>query len=174
MNTRNVLLKMNKKALTLTEVLIALSIGIAIFLPTIAMFSNSTKGLEQTSNLGFAGGLARYIIQGMNAMEFGEIEKIEKPGISCCDKSESNKYFKNLFNLQNDCGDLKKGKITIDKEKCKKLYNRLAKNDYRYFIDVSYDPSATMKGIKSVTVNITWKEYGENKIFISHAFIVQK
>ena len=60
---------MKKKAVTLTEVLIALAVGVIILLPTTAMFSTSSRLMEKSSNLGLAAGIARYIIQAMMTME---------------------------------------------------------------------------------------------------------
>jgi hypothetical protein len=165
-----------KKAVTLTEVLIALSIGVAILIPTTAMFSTSSRLLEKSSNLSLASGLARYILQGMMTMETSEIQSTDLSGISFCDESEDNVYFQRLFELQNDCGDLKAGKINMGRDSAPKLYARLAKYDYRYFISAV---SCNTNGIKddimlSVSIIVTWKEFGVDKLYETHAFIVPR
>ena len=161
---------MNNKAVTLTETLIAISIALTIILPISMMFSNSSRTLEKTSNLSFAGGLARYIIQGMMTMEKDEIVQIPPPGISCCDESDDNTYFKKLFNFYNVESDLDSGVTTVGIKNCvTKLYNRFARYNYRYSISV-----AQISGIKSVSVLITWKEFGVDKVFESHAYIVAR
>ena len=167
---------MKKKAVTLTEVLIALSIGMVVLLPTTVMFSSSSRFLEKSSNLSLASGIARYIIQGMMTMEMEEIKSIELPGVSMCDESDRNTYFRTLFDLAQDCGKLKKGIITMSMKNCPKFYARLAKYDFRYAISVG---TAKIKDVdkdimKSVTVYVTWKEFGVDKVYESHAFIVPR
>ena len=165
----------NRKAVTLTEVLIALSIAMVIFVPTTMMFSNSAKVMEKSSNLTFAAGLARFILQGMMAMDLKEIVDIKNP-ISCCDTSEDNKYLRYLFNLNSDCGNFKKGKVLIGQDSCPKLYNRLAKFDFRYSVlSVPLILSQKKQEImSSVKVCIHWKEFGVDKIYESHAYIIQR
>ena len=162
---------MKKKALTLTEVLIAISIGIVLFLPTSIMFSNSAKVMEKSSNLTFAGGLSRHIIQKMMTMRMNDIQEIDYPGISFCDDSDDNVYFKDLFDMAEDCGELKKGKISISMEKCPKLYARLARYNYRYYISIAQisDPI-----VKNVAVCVTWEEFGEHKILKTNAYIIPR
>ena len=72
---------MKKKAVTLTEILIALAVGVMILLPTTAMFSTSSRLMEKSSNLALAAGIGRYIIQGMMTMEMSEINEIPVPGV---------------------------------------------------------------------------------------------
>ena len=161
---------MNKTAVTLTETLIAISIAVAVILPVSMMFSNSSRMMEKTSNLTFAGGLARYIIQAMMTMEKDEIVQIPPPGISCCDDSAENTYFRKLFNFYNVDTDLNSGVTTVGIQNCvTKLYNRFARYDYRYSISV-----AQISGVKSVSVFITWKEFGVDKVFESHAYITPR
>ncbi len=161
---------MKKKALTLTEILIAISIAIIIFLPASIMFSNSAKFLEKTSNLTFAGGLSRFIIQGMMASRMSEVIDIPYPGISCCDPSDDNIYFKNLFDLAEDCGDIKKGKISISAQNCPKFYQRLAKYNFRYSVSIAQ----TQKDIKSVAVCITWEEFGQHKMLKTNTYVIAR
>ena len=165
----------NRKAVTFTELLIALSIGMVILMPTSIMFSNSAKLMEKSSNLSFAAGLARYILQGMMTMDLKEITDIKNP-ISCCDTSEDNKYLKFLFNLNDNCGEFKKGKVLMGKNSCPKLYARLAKFDYRYSVlSVPLILSQKKQEImSSVKVCIHWKEFGVDKIYESHAYIIQR
>ena len=165
-----------KKAVTLTEVLIALSIGVAILIPATAMFSTSSRLLEKSSNLSLASGLARYILQGMMTMESSEIQSIEMPGVSFCDQSEDNVYFQRLFELQTDCGDLKAGKINMGPDSAPKLYARLAKYDYRYYISAVTCNTNGVEGdiMKSVSIYVTWKEFGVDKLYETHAFIVPR
>lgn len=170
---------MKKKALTLTEVLIAVSIGVAIFIPTSIMYSNSSRQLEKTSNLSFASGLGRYIVQTMMTMKIDDIkdtEQVSPNGISFCDSSDDNIFFNTLFNLKEQTGGLNKGYIKIGADSCPKLYNRLAKYDYRYMIKgtpVQLHGSDDDK-ISSVRLSITWKEFGENKIYEYNVVIVEK
>ncbi|MBQ2594622.1 MAG: prepilin-type N-terminal cleavage/methylation domain-containing protein, partial [Candidatus Riflebacteria bacterium] len=128
---------MKRKAVTLTEVLIALAVGVIILLPTTAMFSTSSRLMEKSSNLALAAGIGRYIIQGMMTMETDEIKSIEMPGVSMCDTSSKNQYFQTLFELKDTVGDLKKGKVTMSMKNCPKFYTRLARYEYRYFIKSS-------------------------------------
>ena len=167
---------MKKKAVTLTEVLIALSIGVVILLPTTAMFSTSSRMLEKSSNLSLAAGIARYIIQGMMTMEMEEIKPIDVPGVSMCDETSRNTYFQTLFELQNDCGSLKKGRVTMGMNNCPKFYSRLAKYDFRYAISVCSVNTSDIDGdiMKSVAVYVTWKEFGVDKVYETHAFIVPR
>lgn len=167
---------MKKKAVTLTEVLIALAVGVVILLPTTAMFSTSSRLMEKSSNLGLAAGIARYIIQGMMTMEMQEIKAIDVPGVSMCDSSEKNTYFQTLFDLKDTCGDLKKGKVTMSMKNCPKLYQRLARYEFRYSISVGLVQSKDIDDdiMKTVTVYVTWKEFGVDKIYETHAFIVPR
>ena len=162
-----------KKAVTLTEVLIALSIGVVILLPTTAMFSTSSRFLEKSSNLSLASGIARYIIQAMMTMDMNEIKPIDIPGVSLCDDSSRNTYFQTLFELVEDCGSLKRGKVVMGMKTCPKFYARLAKYDFRYSISVC---SVNINDVdddvmKSVAVYVTWKEFGVDKVYESHAYI---
>lgn len=161
---------MNKKAVTLTEVLIAISIAIAISLPVFLMFSTSSKSLEKSSNLCFAGGLARYIIMGMMTMQLSKIENTPTEGIACYDESDKNLYFKTLFNFYNKDDDLSAGVTTMKASNTfDKLRARFIKYDFRYHIRV-----AKKDETNSVTVGITWIEFGINKIYESHAYIVSR
>ena len=167
---------MKKKAVTLTEVLIALAVGVIILLPTTAMFSTSSRLMEKSSNLALAAGIARYIIQGMMTMETKEIKPIETPGVSMCDSSSKNQYFQTLFELNDSVGDLKKGKVKMSMKNCPKFYTRLARYEYRYFITCGdFISKETDDDImKSVTVYVTWKEFGVDKVYETHAFIVPR
>ena len=167
---------MKKKAVTLTEVLIALAVGVIILLPTTAMFSTSSRLMEKSSNLGLAAGIARYIIQGMMTMEMDEIKAIDAPGISMCDTSDRNTYFQTLFELKDACGSFKKGKISISMDNCPKLYARLARYEYRYWISVGFAKNKDIEDdiMKTVTVYVSWKEFGVDKIYETHAFIVPR
>ncbi len=167
---------MKKKAVTLTEVLIALAVGVIILLPTTAMFSTSSRLMEKSSNLGLAAGIARYVIQGMMTMEMEEIKPIDVPGVSMCDSSERNTYFQTLFDLKDTCGDLKKGKVTMSMKNCPKLYARLARYEFRYSISVGVVKSKDVDDdiMKTVTVYVTWKEFGVDKLYETHAFIVPR
>ncbi len=161
---------MKKKALTLTEVIIALSVGLAIMVPTSYMFANSNKQLEKSSNLIFAAGLARTIISSMmsNHTIFPQVGN--NTFISCCDDSSDNVYFRYLFNLKENCGNLKKGLLKIGKATSPKFYHRIAKYDFRYGITLAQIDES----VKSVAVYITWKEFGVNKNYETHAFIVAR
>lgn len=165
-----------KKAVTLTEVLIALSIGATVLLPVTIMFSNSGRVLEKSSNLGIAAGLARYIIQGMMSMRMNEIISIPIPGVSCCDDSNDNLYLRYIFHLKENCGSLEKGLLSINHEQIPKLYSRLAKYEFRYSVTVSETSPSGEEGdlMKSVSVLISWKEFGVNKVYESHAYIVPR
>ena len=167
---------MKKKAVTLTEVLIALAVGVIILLPTTAMFSTSSRLMEKSSNLGLAAGIARYIIQAMMTMEMKEIKPIDIPGVSICDSSSKNQYFQTLFELADSCGEFQKGKVIMNKDNCPKLYARLARYEFRYSISVcSVNTNDVDDDImKSVAVYITWKEFGVDKVYETHAFIVPR
>ena len=167
---------MKKKAVTLTEVLIALAVGVIILLPTTAMFSTSSRLMEKSSNLGLAAGIARYIIQGMMTMEMEEIKPIDIPGVSICDTSEKNQYFQTLFELKDSLGDLKKGRVTMSMKNCPKFYTRLARYEFRYSISVCSVNTNDIDGdiMKSVAVYVTWKEFGVDKVYETHAFIVPR
>lgn len=167
---------MSKRAVTLAEILIAMTVAILVIIPTTSMFSTSSKMLEKASNLTFASGLARYIIQGLMSTRIKEIREIPDAGISCCDPSEDNIYFYHLFNLKNQVGDLPKGEIVNSPESLPKFFNRCAKYDYRYSMscvplklsDDEYDV------VFSVKVRIQWKEFGVHKSYDSHAYIVPR
>ena len=167
---------MKKKAVTLTEILIALAVGVMILLPTTAMFSTSSRLMEKSSNLALAAGIGRYIIQGMMTMEMSEINEIPVPGVSMCDSSDKNQYFQTLFDLKDTCGDLKKGKITMSMKNCPKLYSRLARYEYRYWISVGVAKNSDIDDdiMKTVTVYVSWKEFGVDKLYETHAFIVPR
>lgn len=167
---------MSKKGVSLTEILIALAVGIAILIPTTAMFSTSSKMLEKSSNLTFASGLARYIIQGMMSAPLMSIVDVPIPGISCCDDSDDNVYFRNLFNLKRDVGNLKEGRVYNTLEGNPKFFSRCAKYDFRYSISVGEASPNDVPGdiVKSVSVLITWKEFGVDKVYKAHVYIVPR
>lgn len=168
--------KMNKRATSLVEVLIALSIGIGILIPSVALFSTSSKVVEKGRNLSFASSLSRYIIQNMMTMKMDKIVSVPIPGLSVCDDSNENYYFGELFNFKSDNGKFKKGNIGINKDQLPELYNYLARYDFRYSIAVGEaNPSDDISDIiKSVTVLITWKEFGVDKVYESHAYIIPR
>ena len=76
----------------------------------------------------------------------------------------------------NASGDLKKGKVTMSMESCPKFYTRLARYEFRYSISVCSVNTNDIDGdiMKSVTVYVTWKEFGVDKVYESHAFIVPR
>lgn len=163
---------MRKKAVTLTEIMIAISILIVIILPIAVSFSNSGKALEKASNVSFAAGLSRYIIQNMMTMRSSEINNTPDAGISCVDPSDDNTYFKHLFYFKNKCDNFSRGLTTIRQKSCPRMfYNRICKYNFRYIIHTVELPGSAGQ-IKSATVNITWKEMGADKVYKSHAYIV--
>ena len=105
-----------------------------------------------------------------------EIKAIDVPGVSMCDSSEKNTYFQTLFDLKDTCGDLKKGKVTMSMKNCPKLYQRLARYEFRYSISVGLVQSKDIDDdiMKTVTVYVTWKEFGVDNIYETHAFIVPR
>lgn len=166
----------NKRAVTLTEVLIAIAIGMAILVPSVAVFSTSSRVVEKSRNLSFASGLARYIIQGMMTMKMNDITSISAPGVSVCDQTDKNIYFKDLFNMIEQRNDLKKGAIALTHENLPAFYGHLARYEFRYSIYVGeVSPDEVAEDIvKSVTVFISWKEFGVDKSYESHAYIIPR
>lgn len=167
---------MGKKAVTLTEILIAMTVAMVIIIPTTSMFSTSSKMLEKASNLTFASGLSRYIIQGLMSARMNDIASTPRTEISCCDPSEDNIYFYDLFNLKNDVGSLKKGKVVNSLSSLPNFFSRCAKYDFRYSVSVATAnmTSDELDVVKTVEVFISWKEFGVDKAYRSHAYIVPR
>ena len=149
-------------------------------LPTSFIFSNSTKQLEKASNRSFASSLARYIIQTMMTMKIDDIrdtDHVSEGGISFCDNSDDNIFFNTLFNnFNNKIEDFDSGYVNINSNSCRNLYNRLAKNDFRYIIKGTPVQLAGPTDDKSSSINvgITWNESGERIRYNFYAIIVEK
>jgi hypothetical protein len=157
---------MKRSGLTLTEIMIAISMAVVVMIPMMSMFSASGQAVQKTRNFSFASGLARRISQHLMIMPFADVEEVPLPGISLCDAPDD-PFFNPFLNFQNDQNGLKR----INNTDFPELYGFLNQFDFRYSISVSNVSFGAGDEIKSVAIQITWKEAGKDMIYRTHVYI---
>lgn len=157
---------MTKRALSLTEIMIAISIAVMVMVPVTSMFSTSGQQVQKSRNFSFAAGLARRISQHLLIMAFDDIVEVPLPGQIICDAPD-NDFFSPMINFASDQSGIKR----IKKADLPVLYDFLDLNGFRYSLSVSNVSFGAGDEIKSVAIMITWKEAGKDLIYRTHVYV---
>lgn len=158
---------MNKRSgLSLTEILIAISIGLAILVPVIAMFTSSGRAVQKSTIFSFATGLSRCISQHLMVKHFDEIQEVPLPGLTLYDAPDDG-IFNPLLNFSKDETGVKR----INLKDMPKLHAFLRQYDFRYALSVSNVSFGVGDEIKSVAILVTWQENGKDMLYQSHVYI---
>lgn len=157
---------MNKRALSLPEILIAITIAVTVLVPVTQLFSTSGQSVQKSRNFSFATGLARRISQHLMIMKYKNIIDIPLPGLSLCDAAD-NVFFSPLFNFSNDQSGVKR----ITAADMPALYAFLNQFDFKYALSISNVSFGTGDEIKSVAIMITWKESGKDMMYRSYVYV---
>lgn len=157
---------MNRRALSLTEIMIALTIAVMVMVPVTSMFSTSGHQVQKSRNFSFAAGLARRISQHLMIMPFEEITEVPLPGMGLCDAPDDG-IFNPLVNFSSNQTGIKR----IKAADFPTLYEFLNQNDFRYALSVSNVSFGAGDEIKSVAIMITWKEAGKDMIYRTHIYV---
>ena len=155
---------MTRRALSLTEVMIALAIAVMVMVPVTSMFSISGQQVQKSRNFSFAAALARRISQHLMAMPFQDI--VDIPGQSIHDAPDDG-FFNPLLNFANDQSGLKR----IKAGEMPSLHGFLEMNDFKYALSVSNVSFGDGDEIKSIAIFITWKETGRDMIYRTHIYV---
>lgn len=157
---------MNRRALSLTEVMIALTIAVMVMVPVSSMFSTSGGQVMKSRNFSFAAALARRISQHLMAMPFSDINDVPLPGLSL-HNATGEIFFNPLLNFSGSQSGVKK----ITKTDLPTLYDFLVQNDFKYSLSVSNVSFGDGDEIKSIAIMITWKEAGRDMIYRTHVYV---
>jgi type II secretory pathway pseudopilin PulG len=157
---------MNKKALSLTEIMISIAIAAMLFVPLMTMFSSSATTVQKTRNFSFAVSLARRISQHMMAIAYKNIEEVPLPGKSVANEN-NDPYFNPLLNFDDNISGVQR----ITAEDIPELYNFIKKFNFCYSISISNVCFGDGDEIKYAVIMITWNEKGKDMIYRSHVYI---
>ena len=157
---------MKRRALSLTEVILALAIAVMVMVPVTSMFSTSGQQVQKSRNFSFAAALARRISQHLLVMPFDEINEVPLPGVAIHDTPDD-AFFNPLMNFS----DTQSGLQRVTEVDTPVLYGFLVQNDFKYALSVSNVSFGTGDEIKSISILITWKEAGRDMIYRTHVYV---
>lgn len=155
---------MSKRALSLTEIMIALSIAVMVMVPVTSMFSSSGQQVTKSRNFTFAAGLARRISQHLMIMPFEDIAEVTDQAI--CDAPD-NEFFSPLLNFASDQSGIKR----IKQADLPTLHGFIDLYDFHYSLSVSNVSFGVGDEIKSIAIMITWKDAGKDLFYRTHVFV---
>lgn len=158
---------MKKSGLTLTEVMLAVSILAITIAPVMHFFSNSARQLERTSNVTFATGIARNISQKLQVLPYDVIADIDPPGIEIADGPDD--FF---FNPLVNPGISSDTALRIDQDSFPELYVYLKRFQFRYALSVVEVNFEDDDYVKSVDIQITWRERNRDMLYRMHTYVV--
>lgn len=165
------MIKISKKATTLIEVIIAISIGIAMLLPIGYFFSQTGKQVSRTQNYTIAAALARRICQYVYNMPYDDVPTVNIPGKPI--GGDANDYFfGKIYNLSNNSNGIKH----LTENELPNLYSSLTKYHFSYVIipcEATFQYNGTYdERIKSIRVIVNWRENGKDWSYLSHVYVV--
>ena len=155
-----------KRAITLTEILIAMSIAITVLVPVVSMFGTAGRAIQKSTIFSFATGLARRISQHLMVIPFEDIQEVSLPGIAVADGTDD-PFFNPLINFETTSAGEKK----ISAENFPELHGFLTLHDFRYSLSVSNVSFGKGDEIKDVGILITWQENGKDMMYRTHVFV---
>lgn len=157
---------MNRHALSLTEVMIALTIAVMVMVPVSSMFSTSGNQVLKSRNFSFAAALARRISQHLMIMPFSDILDVPLPG-KPLHGVDNDDFFNPLLNFSGSQSGVKKISVADTPD----LYEYLEQHDFKYSLSVSNVSFGAGDEIKSIAIMITWKEAGRDMIYRTHVYV---
>ena len=171
-------MKIKRSATTLIEVIIAITIGVAVLIPLGTFFSQSGKQVTKAQNYILAMSLARRIIRHINLIPYTQL-KTKFPEIETLDdfhpiqigERDNDLFFGEMYNFK----DNKKGIKHLNQNDMLDFYKFLSRYDFRYIVTSKEAPSvgnSSFGSITTITVGIFWKENGKDYTYTSHAFAI--
>ncbi len=157
---------MKRRALSLTEVILALAIAVMVMVPVTSMFSTSGQQVQKSRNFSFAAALARRIPQHLMVMPFDDI--VEVPlSVGSIHDSPDDPFFNPIMNFS----DSQSGQKRVNAADTPALYDYLVQYDFKYALSVSNVSFGTGDEIKSILILITWKEASRDMIYRTHIYV---
>ena len=165
------MINISKKATSLIEVIIAISIGITMLLPIGYFFSQTGKQVTKSQNYTIAAALARRICQYVYHMPYDSVPTINIPGKPI--SGDANDYF--FGEIYNNTSN-KTGIKHLTENELPALFSSLAKYNFTYIIlpcEATFEYNGNYdERIKSVRVIVNWHENGKDWSYLSHVYVV--
>ena len=159
----------SRKATSLIEIMIAISIGITMLLPIGYFFTHTGQQVSYSQNKTLAGALARRICQYVYHMPYDHVKQVPQKPIG---GDPNDPYFGQILNTKKD----KSGIQHLTENELKDFYGLLSKHNFKYQIeiaeaDLSYSGDYDDR-IKSVMVYISWRENGNDWTYSECVYIL--